>query len=80
MKKQSLLIAALVPLLIVPSLIGCDSSDNRRPADAMKVQEAPSTPAKPPSTPEEKIEAIKKSTLPDKEKEAAIERVRSGKL
>lgn len=72
--------AALLPLLASFILAGCDNTDNRRPASAAPIQEKPSAPAKIPTTPEEKIQAIQNSSLPQKDKDAAIARVRSGQL
>lgn len=80
MKMLGSHLAALLPLLGVFAAAGCDSPDNRRPASAMPIQSAPITPKKPPSTTEEKIAAIQNAPIPDKDKQAAIERVRSGKL
>ncbi|MGV3614320.1 MAG: hypothetical protein ACO1SV_03190 [Fimbriimonas sp.] len=79
MKIGSLRSAAMLPLIAAMALVGCDK-DNSRPASAMPIQTKPAAPKAPPSTAEEKIKAIEASTLPDKEKQEAIARVRSGKL
>lgn len=70
---------ASLALMASLALAGC-GQDNRRPEAAMPMQSTPTAPKKPPSTTEEKIQAIQNSSLPEKDKQAAIERVRSGKL
>jgi hypothetical protein len=79
MKVQSLRNAAMLPLIASIALVGCDK-DNSRPPAAMPIQAKPAAPKAPPSTAEEKIQAIQNSPLPEKEKQEAIARVRSGKL
>lgn len=79
MNTQRLKRAALLPLLASFVLVGCDNTDNRRPASAAPI-EKPATPPKIPTTTEEKVQAIQNSPLSQQEKEAAIARVRSGQL
>lgn len=70
---------ALTLTMALLLVVGC-GPDNRKPADAAPIKPAEVKPLGPASSPDEKIERIKNSTLSDKEKEEAIARVRSGKL
>jgi hypothetical protein len=70
----------MLPLIALFALVGCDNKDNSRPAAAMPVRNTPVNPASPPSSDEEKIKRIQAAPIPQKEKDAAIARVRSGKL
>ena len=84
MKIQRLRVAAALPLiasltLVSIGLVGCDK-DNSRPSSAMPIQSTPAPPKSPPSSAEEKIQAIQNAPISPKEKEEAIARVRSGKL
>jgi ABC-type uncharacterized transport system auxiliary subunit len=81
MTIQRLKHAALLPLLASTFVLaGCDNTDNRRPASAAPIPETPAAPTKIPTTPEEKIQAIQNSSLPQKQKDAEIARVRAGQL
>ena len=80
MKIQCLKTAAVLPLIATIALGGCSDKDNSRPASATPLQSKPTPPKAPPSTTEEKIQAIQNSPLPEKEKQEAIARVRSGQL
>ena len=79
MTTQRFIRTALLPLLATFVLAGCDSTDNRRPASAAPVPQT-SAPTKIPTTPEEKIQMIQNSSLPQKQKDAEIARVRAGQL
>ncbi|CAN5434546.1 hypothetical protein BH11ARM2_BH11ARM2_09230 [soil metagenome] len=71
---------SLAPVLAVALLIaGCGSENNEKPSGAAVVPRD-ETPAKTPTTKEEKITAIKNSSLPEDQKKSAIERVQAGKL
>lgn len=80
MKLQRLLSAAMLPLIASIALVGCGDKDNSRPAAAMPVQNKPIATTAPPTSDEEKIQRIQAAPIPQKEKDAAIARVRSGKL
>lgn len=70
----------ILSILVLSVIAGCGGKDNRRPAEAAAVKPAPTTPMSPATTAEEKIKRIQGAPLSEKEKEAAIERVRAGKL
>jgi hypothetical protein len=75
------MLSALLPLIASFAMVGCgDSPDNSRPDSAMPIQKNPTAPEAPPKTVDEKIERIKNAPISEKEKQAAIARVRSGKL
>lgn len=79
MRTRSFVLAAAMSLLATVTLLGCGSSNN--PPDAfMQPRPAPPAPRKTPTTVEEKIAAIQSAPIPDKDKEAAIARVKSGQL
>lgn len=66
-------------LAAVTTIVGCGDSDTQKPANAAPIP-TNEAPTKTPTTQEEKIAAIEKSSMPEDQKKAAIEQVRSGKL
>ena len=70
----------VVSMVAVLALAGCgDSGGNAPPAAAMAPRPAPVV-QKIPTTVEEKVQAIQNSSAPEKEKQIAIQKVRSGSL
>ena len=68
-----------LPLVVSISVVGCSgSADTERPALAPPITSA--APKKVPTTMDEKIEAIQNAAIPEDQKKAAIEKVRSGGL
>jgi hypothetical protein len=72
----------LLPLPILGVLLvaaGCGDAPTAPPPDAAKPP-VETAPKKVPTTTEEKVQAIQNSSLPEDQKKAAIEKVRSGSL